>query len=85
MKICCIADAADERLAIACGADSLCFVSEMSDAPVFFTGGLGAANVDAAIEAVRPFGADVCSRVRTNGVLEEAKLAAFFAAVSERG
>jgi phosphoribosylanthranilate isomerase len=46
--------------------------------PVFLAGGLNSANVRAAIEQVRPFGVDVCSGVRTNDRLDEAKLAAFF-------
>jgi phosphoribosylanthranilate isomerase len=47
--------------------------------PVFLAGGLNAGNVAAAIAAVRPFGIDVCSGVRTKGALDEAKLAAFAA------
>ena len=49
--------------------------------PVFLAGGLNAANVKAAISQVKPFGVDICSGVRTNGKLDEAKLKAFFAAV----
>ena len=49
--------------------------------PVFLAGGLSAANVGEAIRAVRPFGVDLCSGVRTGGRLDEAKLTAFFAAV----
>ena len=51
--------------------------------PVYLAGGLRSDNVTSAIEAVRPFGIDVCSGVRTNGALDEAKLSAFFASVRE--
>ncbi len=49
--------------------------------PVFLAGGLHAGNVRDAIEAVEPYGLDLCSGVRTNGQLDEEKLDAFFAAV----
>ena len=49
--------------------------------PVFLAGGLTAANVRSAIEAVQPFGVDLCSGVRTNGNLDAVKLARFFKAV----
>lgn len=45
--------------------------------PVFLAGGLSADNVREAIETVRPFGVDVCSRLRTDGRLDGAKLDAF--------
>ena len=48
------------------------------DVPVFLAGGLKAENVREAVEQVRPFGVDLCSGVRTNGKLDEEKLAAFF-------
>jgi len=48
------------------------------DVPVFLAGGLRLDNVAKAIRVVRPFGVDVCTGVRTNGRLDEAKLAAFF-------
>jgi phosphoribosylanthranilate isomerase len=50
--------------------------------PVFLAGGLRAENVADAIRTVKPFGVDVCSGVRTDGRLDEAKLAAFVAAVA---
>jgi phosphoribosylanthranilate isomerase len=56
-------------------------ICEASRVPVFLAGGLTPANVANAIEQVRPFGLDLCSGVRTNGKLDEQKLAAFFAAV----
>jgi phosphoribosylanthranilate isomerase len=34
-----------------------------------------------ALPATRPFGIDLCSGVRTNGRLDESKLAAFFTAL----
>ncbi len=46
--------------------------------PVFLAGGLRPENVRAAIEAVEPFGLDLCSGVRTNGLLDERKLELFF-------
>ncbi len=52
-----------------------------SPVPVFLAGGLRPENAARAIREVNPFGLDLCSGVRTNGVLDEAKLAAFFAAV----
>jgi phosphoribosylanthranilate isomerase len=53
--------------------------------PVFLAGGLTAANVAAAIAQVRPFGVDLCSGVRSAGMLDTAKLAAFVAAVHQAG
>lgn len=49
--------------------------------PVFLAGGLTAANVPDAIRRVRPYGLDLCSGVRTNGLLDPDKLAAFVSAV----
>jgi phosphoribosylanthranilate isomerase len=49
--------------------------------PVFLAGGLSAENVAAAIRAVEPFGLDLCSSVRTDGLLDPRKLDAFMAAV----
>ena len=49
--------------------------------PVYLAGGLNAANVGTAIAQVAPFGVDVCSGVRTNGVLDELKVADFLTAV----
>ena len=49
--------------------------------PVWLAGGLGANNVRAAIEQVRPHGVDICSGVRTGGRLDPSRLSAFFAAV----
>jgi phosphoribosylanthranilate isomerase len=49
--------------------------------PIFLAGGLKPENVREAIEQVGPFGVDLCTGVRTNGNLDETKLAAFFLAV----
>ncbi len=49
--------------------------------PVFLAGGLHSGNVKQAIEAVQPFGLDLCSGVRTNGKLDMVKLKAFFEAI----
>ena len=46
--------------------------------PLFLAGGLRDSNVADAIRAVRPYAVDVCSGVRTQGHLDETKLAAFF-------
>lgn len=45
--------------------------------PVFLAGGLKADNVREAIAAVRPYGVDVCSGVRSGGRLDPDRLAAF--------
>jgi phosphoribosylanthranilate isomerase len=52
------------------------------DVPVFLAGGLRPDNARAAIEAVEPFGLDLCSGVRTDGKLDERKLEMFFRAVA---
>ncbi|MFP8878490.1 MAG: phosphoribosylanthranilate isomerase [Myxococcota bacterium] len=49
--------------------------------PVFLAGGLGPDNVARAIREVRPYGVDVCSRLRPQRRLDEALLADFFASV----
>ncbi|MEO1075890.1 MAG: phosphoribosylanthranilate isomerase [Bacteroidota bacterium] len=58
-------------------------IVETVDTPVFLAGGLRASNVGEAIRAVRPFGIDLCSGVRTDGALDPVKLVAFFKAVHE--
>lgn len=57
-------------------------IREAVQTPVFLAGGLKAENVADAIREVRPFGLDLCSGVRTEGRLDEAKLARFFASVA---
>lgn len=56
-------------------------IRERAPVPVFLAGGLRADNVAEAIRAVRPFGVDLCSGVRTEGRLDRGKLATFFEAV----
>jgi len=56
-------------------------IQESVPVPVYLAGGLRPENVADAISAVNPFGVDVCSGVRTDGSLDETKLAAFFRAV----
>jgi len=57
-------------------------IVKKSKVPVFLAGGLNAENVDDAIRSVRPFGVDLCTGVRTDGILDERKLIRFMAAVS---
>ena len=57
-------------------------VRELLEVPVFLAGGLTPENVRQAITEVGPFAVDVCSGVRKDGKLDEAKLANFFAQVS---
>ena len=52
-------------------------IVEAVTVPVFLAGGLNAGNVRDAIAAVRPFGVDLCSSVRTEGRLDEVKLQEF--------
>lgn len=56
-------------------------IVEVVGVPVYLAGGLRPDNVADAIRAVRPFGVDLCSGIRTNGRLDEEKLAAFVASV----
>lgn len=51
------------------------------DKPVFLAGGIRPDNVSAALDAVRPFGIDLCSGVRTDGALDGDKLGALVAAM----
>lgn len=46
--------------------------------PVYLAGGLNSENVKEAVEIVKPYGVDICSGVRTNTELDEAKLKEFF-------
>ncbi len=52
-------------------------IVENVSVPVFLAGGLHAGNVAEAIRQVGPFGVDVCSGVRTNGLLDPVKLGQF--------
>lgn len=58
------------------------YIVERAGKPVFLAGGLNPGNVREAIEAVRPFGVDLCSGIRSGGRLDAAKLAAFVDAVN---
>ena len=46
--------------------------------PLFLAGGINKNNVKQAVNFVKPFGIDLCSSVRTNGLLDADKLAEFF-------
>lgn len=50
--------------------------------PVFLAGGLTSENVTQAMNAVAPFGLDVCSGVRTEGKLDPLKLREFVHAIT---
>ncbi len=52
---------------------------ETSELPVFLAGGLNPDNLAEAVDAVQPYGIDVCSGLRSNGALDKDKLAAFVA------
>lgn len=56
-------------------------VVEAVDGPVWLAGGLTPSNVAEAIRVVRPFGIDVCSKLRVDGALDANRLSAFMAAV----
>jgi phosphoribosylanthranilate isomerase len=58
-------------------------IRDAIDVPLWLAGGLRAGNVREAIDAVRPYGVDVCSGVRSGGPLDAAKVHAFVAAVRE--
>ncbi len=58
-------------------------IVEQSPLPIFLAGGLRPENVRRAVEAVGPWGVDLCSGVRTNGQLDEAKLLAFFEEINK--
>ena len=49
--------------------------------PIFLAGGLDPTNVQDAVRAVRPYAVDVCSGLRTDGRLDEEKLARFVEAL----
>jgi phosphoribosylanthranilate isomerase len=56
-------------------------VESVAPVPVYLAGGLTPANAGEAVRAVRPFGLDVCSGLRTLGQLDPTKLEAFFNAL----
>ena len=49
--------------------------------PVFLAGGLNPENITEAWTAVRPFGVDICSGLRTDDALDDVKLTSFVRAV----
>jgi phosphoribosylanthranilate isomerase len=57
-------------------------IRDAVEVPIFLAGGLGPDNVAEAVRAVQPFAVDVCSGLRTDGWLDEAKLRAFVAALA---
>jgi phosphoribosylanthranilate isomerase len=46
--------------------------------PVYLAGGLHEENIAEAVRTVRPFGLDLCSGIRTNGILDKNKVRNFF-------
>ncbi len=56
-------------------------IRECIKIPLFLAGGLNSENVRKGIEEVEPYGVDVCSGVRSNGMLDERKLEAFLLAI----
>jgi phosphoribosylanthranilate isomerase len=57
-------------------------IREAVAVPLFLAGGLTPENVQQAIRQVRPYGLDVCSGLRSDGRLDERKLARFCEAVA---
>jgi phosphoribosylanthranilate isomerase len=57
-------------------------IREQVDRPLFLAGGIRSSNVQLAIQAVQPFGLDLCSSVRHEGKLSEEKLSEFMRAVA---
>ncbi len=53
-------------------------IRERLDVPVYLAGGLTPGNIADAILQVGPFGLDICSGIRTDGRLDDAKLEALF-------
>lgn len=53
-------------------------IIESVNKPVFLAGGLNPDNVRDAVDAVNPYGLDICSGVRYYGKLDEEKLRKFF-------
>ena len=58
-------------------------ICKQSKIPVYLAGGLDANNVQNAIQKVNPSGVDLCSGVRSNGLLDEDKLKAYMMAVRD--
>lgn len=60
-------------------------ICQATSRPVFLAGGLCAENIAEAIRTVQPDGVDVCSGLRTAGVLDGDKIESFFAAIATPG
>ena len=60
-------------------------IRDNAKCPVILAGGLNPENVSQAIEAVDPFGIDVCSGVRTDGRLDREKLSRFIRNATNKG
>lgn len=58
-------------------------ICSRSSLPVFLAGGLSADNVEEAIASVHPCGIDLCSRLRTNGNLDQNKLDVFMGRLNQ--
>jgi len=59
-------------------------IREKLDIPIFLAGGINPDNIAQAIEQVHPFGIDLCSGVRTDNKLDEAKLTNLFNNIARR-
>lgn len=59
-------------------------IREQCSVPVLLAGGLRAENVRMSIQEVEPDGVDICSGVRTDGVLDSGLLSDFISAVRRR-
>jgi phosphoribosylanthranilate isomerase len=59
-------------------------IRESVGVPLFLAGGLRPDNVARAIAEVGPYGVDVCTGVRTDGRLDDARLTPFMEAVGLR-
>jgi len=57
-------------------------IREAVSVPIFLAGGIRPDNVREALSVVRPFGIDLCTSVRSEGILDEEKLLSFFAALN---
>jgi phosphoribosylanthranilate isomerase len=58
-------------------------IIEQAGVPVYLAGGINAGNVGQAIRDTSPFGVDLCTGVRSDGHLDEAKLRTFVGAVAK--